>query len=107
MFARFGWTEGDAESLERAVGAYEATIVPEVSKVDGFRGTFACVDRSNGRAVVVTLWRDEEAMSAHERLTAPRFIAQAVEASGLTVPTVDRYEVVLWNMESASEAEGA
>jgi hypothetical protein len=48
MLARFGWTEGDAEDLERAVAAYEATILPEVSKVDGFRGTVACIDRSIG-----------------------------------------------------------
>jgi hypothetical protein len=57
--------------------------------------------------VVVILWRDENAMSAHERLTAPRFIAQAVEASGVPVPTVDRYEVVLWNVDEASGAAGA
>ena len=102
MFARFGWTETDPASLERVLAAYESTIVPQVSKVDGFRGTFACADRSTGRAVVVTLWRDEEAMTAHERANAQRFIAQAVEASGVPKPTVERYEVVLWKLDGAA-----
>jgi hypothetical protein len=107
MLARFGWTEGDSEDLDRAVAAYEATILPEMWKLDGFRGTFACIDRSTGRAVVVTLWRDKSAMSAHERVTAPRFIAQVVETSGVPEPTVDRYEVVLWNVDAASGTVGA
>jgi heme-degrading monooxygenase HmoA len=101
MFARFGWTETDPGGVERVLAAYETTIVPQVSKVDGFRGTFACADRSTGRVVVVTLWRDEEAMTAHERANAQRFIAQAVEASGVPEPTVERYEVVLWSVDAA------
>jgi heme-degrading monooxygenase HmoA len=101
MFARFGWTETDPASLEKMLAAYDATIVPQVSQVDGFRGTFACADRSSGRAVVVTLWRDEKAMTTHERANARRFIAQAVEASGVPEPTVERYEVVLWKVDGA------
>jgi heme-degrading monooxygenase HmoA len=101
MFARFGWTQTDRASLETLLAAYETTIVPQVSRVDGFRGTFACVDRSSGRAVVVTLWRDEEAMTAHEQANAPRLIAQAVDASGVPEPTVERYEVVLWELDGA------
>ena len=38
-------------------------------------------------------------MSAHERSTAPGFIAQAVDASGVPAPTVEQYEVVLWNVD--------
>jgi heme-degrading monooxygenase HmoA len=104
MFARFGWTTSDAAGLDQVVVAYEETIVPQVSQVDGFRGTFACVDRSSGRCLVVTLWQDEDAMAAHERSTAPRFIAQAVDASGVPAPTVEQYEVVLWNVDD--EASG-
>jgi heme-degrading monooxygenase HmoA len=99
MFARFGWTHTDVASLDETIAAYEASIVPQVSNVDGFRGTFACVDRSSGRVLVVTLWRDEDAMTAHERVTTARFIAQAVEATGVPVPTVERYEVVLWDVD--------
>jgi heme-degrading monooxygenase HmoA len=99
MFARFGWTETDVASIDGTIAAYEATIVPQVSQVDGFRGTFACVDRSSGRVLVVTLWRDEDAMTAHEQRTAQRFISQAVDATGVAVPTVERYEVVLWNLD--------
>ena len=99
MFARFGWDGRGGRGLDWVVAAYEKTIVPQVSQVDGFRGTFACVDRSSGRCVVVTLWRDEDAMTAHERSRAPGFIAQAVDASGVPAPTVEQYEVVLWNVD--------
>jgi heme-degrading monooxygenase HmoA len=104
MFARFGYTHTDSASVDRVVAAYESTIVPQVSAVDGFRGTFACVDRSSGQCVVVTLWRDEDAMTAHEGSTAPGFIAQAVDAAGVTVPTVERYEVVLWQVDETDQA---
>ena len=53
MFARFGWTNAEPASLDRVIAAHDETIVPQVSHVDGFRGTFACVDRSSGRCVVV------------------------------------------------------
>lgn len=86
------------------IAAYEATIVPQVSQVDGFCGTFACADRSTGRAVVVTLGRDEEAADAHERANAQRFIAQAVEASGVAEPTVERYDVVFWKVDGAERS---
>jgi heme-degrading monooxygenase HmoA len=99
VFARFGWTDTDAGSLDQVVAAYDAAIVPQVSQVGGFLGTFACADRSSGRCVVVTLWRDEEAMTAHERSTAPGFIAQAVDATGVPVPIVEDCEVVLWKVD--------
>ena len=101
MFARFGWTKSDPANLEKALATYQATIAPQLPQVEGFCGTFACADRSNGRLLVVTLWRDEEAMIAHERANAQRFIAQAVEASGVPEPNVERYEVVLWEVGGA------
>jgi hypothetical protein len=31
---------------------------------------------------------------------APGFIAQAMDTSGVSKPTVDRYEVVLWRVDA-------
>jgi hypothetical protein len=100
MFARFGWTEFEPDGLDRAATMYRTTIVPQLAGVDGFLGTFACVDRSTGRFMAVTLWRDFDAMMDHERESAARLIAQAIEATGAPTPTVDRYEIVLWNVDA-------
>jgi hypothetical protein len=98
MFVRVGAADTDQSTADAAVQAYRTVVVPDVQELDGFLGTFAAIDRSTGRILAVTLWRDADAMEASEQ-HAPRFIADARAASGAPAPKVDRYEVVYWNVD--------
>jgi heme-degrading monooxygenase HmoA len=103
MLARFGWADIDAATVETVVDAYRSRTLPEISAKDGYTGTFLAFDRNAGRMVGVTVWRDEEALLAHERDEA-RHIAQVREASGAGEPTIEHYEVVLWHVADAGDA---
>jgi formylmethanofuran dehydrogenase subunit E len=68
-------------------------VVP-FAKDDG-KGAVLLVDRQSGKALAITLWEDEEAMRrSEERANALR--ADAAAQMGAQAPTVERYEVAIF-----------
>ena len=106
MFLRMGSFEVDLANAEVAADVFTTTVVPQISAVDGFVGAFACIDRTTGRFLGATLWRDAEAMAASDEL-AMRMAAQAREASGMPAPRVERYEVVYADLSGLADTAGA
>ena len=91
MFARVSsYTVNDADKLQ--AGFEGAT--PPLEEMDGFEGAYFLMDRDGGKAMSITLWGTEGALTAGvERANELRRTATADEAG--TIDSVDHYEVTL------------
>jgi len=92
MFARVSAYHAD-EDNQKLLGAFQDTIGP-LQTVEGFSHAYFLVDKDTGRAVSITIWEDEDAMSASEAGGEERRKRRA-EISGASVDAVDHYEVSL------------
>ena len=91
MYARVSTFQGSPEQTAEAIGG---PVPPEVQALDGFKGAYALLNRTSGKALLITLWETEEAMQASTAV-ANRIRQEIVEEAGGTAPAmVDMYEVV-------------
>jgi heme-degrading monooxygenase HmoA len=65
VIARVTFAEVDAvrTSVAHEVQRFEAEVLPELREADGFEGC-TVLTAPEGRAIVLTFWRDEQAASA-------------------------------------------
>jgi heme-degrading monooxygenase HmoA len=65
MVARVTLAEVDAvrTRVSDAIGRFEATVVPELERQDGYEGCYV-LTTPHGKALVMTFWRDGEAAEA-------------------------------------------
>jgi heme-degrading monooxygenase HmoA len=91
MFARVSTFQAAQDKGESAIGG---PIPPEVQAMSGFKGAYALLNRESGKAMLITLWETQEAMTeSAER--AKQIRAQMVEeAGGTAAPQVETYEVI-------------
>jgi quinol monooxygenase YgiN len=101
MHARMTRYEGVApDAIEEAVQAKKGVLPTEFGQTEGMKGAVFLVDQQQGTIVVISLWRDEEALRASEN-EATR-VREEVTGPGETA-SVERYEVALLNVEQAGE----
>jgi heme-degrading monooxygenase HmoA len=97
MHARVSTIYGTTEQGEDTAAMFRDQVSPVVREFGG-KGAILLVDRGTGKAVGITLWEDEEAMRASEE-RATELRRQAAEtADASEPPTVDRYEVAVWEI---------
>jgi quinol monooxygenase YgiN len=95
MHARVTSLSGSPADVDAGVANFRENVVP-FTREQGGRGAILLVDRESGRAVAITLWEDEAALSASEE-RANTLRAQAAEEMGASgQPSVDRYEVAVF-----------
>jgi hypothetical protein len=75
---------------ERAAGIKE-NVIPQVKKLEGFRGGYWLVDRKSGKGLGLTLFENAAALRATEDAAA-KIRAQA--PAGVKITGVESYEVV-------------
>lgn len=97
MHARVTIAEGDPARADDAAQVIREQVLPGVRELDGFRGAIGLSDRETGKSITVTLWESQQAMLASEQ-AANRLRSDVMEALGASKPTVERYEVVLWEV---------
>jgi heme-degrading monooxygenase HmoA len=105
MFARVSTYQGDPGRIDEGLDNLRENIVPRAQQMDGFKGIYFLHDRESGKALSITLWESEEAMHASEE-AANRLREEAAEASGETIESVERYEVVVFETPSAGAVGG-
>ncbi len=87
--------QADPEQITRAL---REQVLTQARELEGFRGLIGLVDRSSGKAVGYTLWESADAMRASEE-AANRVRSEAMDAAGAPPsPTVERYEVIVWEV---------
>ena len=97
MYARVNTFEGSGDRIDAGVRDIQERIVPWARGMDGCKGTIALVDRESGKTIGITLWESQEAMLASEN-EAAGLRAGAAEVMGGGAPTVERYEVAVWEV---------
>ena len=94
MFARVSTFQGSPDQTAEGIRVAREQILPVARLHDGFKGIYILFDRESGRSLSVTLWEGEEDMRASEE-AALRARTESAEATGEVVVGVERYEVVL------------
>jgi heme-degrading monooxygenase HmoA len=100
MYARVTTIEGAPDRMDDAKGHIQEQTLPQLQKMDGFKGFVALGDRQSGKVVGVAFWESEEALRATEGAVSS-VRSGAAEASGGTVASVEQYEVFVYEEPSA------
>ena len=100
MFARVSTFEGRPEQVDELVHTALEKVLPQLKRYGGFDGALALADRRSGKVLTMLLWQSEGAMHASEEASY-WYRRYSAEAAGDKVTSVERYEVVLWEIEEA------
>ncbi|MCE3550545.1 hypothetical protein LWC33_03645 [Pseudonocardia sp. RS11V-5] len=91
---RVSWVRSDPATLDRAVGFYKATMLPEMEQWDGFCSASMLLDRDEGLSVSSVTFDSYDAM-ATLRDRAARFRDNAMQEIGGEVLEVREFELAL------------
>src|SRR5215203_4045345 len=100
MYARVTTIEGAPDRMDDAKGHIQEQTLPQLQKMEGFKGFFALGDRQSGKVIGVSFWESEEALRATDE-AVPSVRSAAAEAAGGTVASVEKYEVFVNEAPSA------
>jgi heme-degrading monooxygenase HmoA len=81
----------ETDDAERLIDGFQ-NVSGELEQVEGFSHAYFLVDRTNGKAVSVTIWESEEALTESQR-KADELRKQGTEPSGSSIKSVEHYEV--------------
>ncbi len=93
MHARVSFYEGQPADIDAAVEAFRSAT-DALQQVEGHKGATLLIDRINGKSITVTYWDTEEHLQASVE-AANRLRQQAADTSGLSIKSVDNYEVAI------------
>ena len=93
MFARVSQYEAPSEQLEAAVAGFEAATAA-LEQMEGIERAYLLVNREHGKALTITVWDSEEAMSSSAE-KAKQLRSQTIAAAQGKVLAVDSYEVAV------------
>jgi heme-degrading monooxygenase HmoA len=91
MFARVSSYQFAPDQADQGAQAFDRTTA-SLRQMEGIRSAYFLLDRVSGKALTITLWESEQAMTASEE-AANRIRSDAAGSAGGTVRTVERYEV--------------
>lgn len=80
-------------AVEDTVAAFGDVTVPWLADIEGFCSTLLFIDRTSGRSVVETVWRDPEALAA-SRSAAAAIRVNTVRATNGVIRSVEEYQLV-------------
>ena len=96
MHARVTQISGSPEAADAGIANFRDETLPALREIDGNKGGLLLIDRMSGKGIAVTFWESEEAMRASEERVNP-LRAEAAETLGATgAPSVDRFEVAVF-----------
>jgi len=99
MHARMTRYQGTApEAIEEALETKKQVLPTEFGQTEEMKGAVFLADRESGAIVVISLWKDEDAMRASEE-EATR-VREEVTLPGETA-SVERFEVAMLEVEQA------
>jgi hypothetical protein len=84
VFARLHTLETTAEQFEEGLRLVRDELMPWVRESSGFSGLIGLVNRTQGTALVLTLWADREALE-QSAAAGDRLSALAAEATDATM----------------------
>jgi heme-degrading monooxygenase HmoA len=100
MYARVSTIQGSPGKVDDATRHAQEQTLPQLQKMEGFKGFVALGDRQSGKVLGVAFWESEEALRATEG-AASSVRSGAAEAAGGIVAGVEEYEVLVNEAPSA------
>ena len=100
MYARVTTIQGAPAKMDDAKGHIQEQTLPQLQKMDGFKGFVALGDRQSGKVLGVAFWESEEALQATEEAVSSVRSGAAEAADGI-VAGVEQYEVFVNEAPSA------
>ena len=94
MYARVTTIQGAPAKMEEAKGHIQEQTLPQLQKMDGFKGFVALGDRQSGKVLGVAFWESEEALRATDEAVSSVRSGAAEAADGI-VASVEEYEVLV------------
>lgn len=96
MHARVATYQGKPEKIEDGIRYIRDQALPAAKKISGFKGLYYFVDRKSGKGYSFALFESEEALRASED-AANKLRAEAAQAGGATIVSVERFEVPVYS----------
>jgi heme-degrading monooxygenase HmoA len=93
MYARVITAQSTRSKVEQAVATYESSVIPEASKLKGFKNAYLLVSPATGQAMSVVLWETEDDMIASEKSEYLRGQIAKFGAIFDATPMIEHYEV--------------
>jgi hypothetical protein len=97
VFARLHTIETTQEQFELGLQIVKDELLPWARESSGFCGLIGLVDKSRERALVLTLWRDEDALDS-SAAAGDRLSELAAAASGSARRSLESFEVALFEV---------
>jgi heme-degrading monooxygenase HmoA len=91
LFARVSTYQFAPNQVDQGAEAFNRAT-ESLRQMSGVKGAYFLIDRASGKALTITLWESEEALTASEE-AANRLRSDAAGSAGGTVQNVERYEV--------------
>ena len=91
MFARVStYAAGDADKLLEGF----RSVTDALEEIDGFSRAYFLVDRTTGKAMSITMWETEEALT-QSVAKADELRRRGSETGGASIESVEHYEIGL------------
>jgi heme-degrading monooxygenase HmoA len=94
MYARVSTIEGSPDKVDDVTRQTQEQTLPQLQKMEGFKGFVALGDRQSGKMLGVSFWESEEALRATEQAVSGVRSGAAETADGI-VAGVEQYEVLV------------
>jgi heme-degrading monooxygenase HmoA len=105
MYARVTTIQGAPAKMDDAKGHIQEQTMPQLQKMEGFKGFVALGDRTSGKVLGVAFWESEEALRATEEASSS-VRSEAAQAADGIVAGVEEYEVLVNEAPSAGPVSG-
>jgi heme-degrading monooxygenase HmoA len=92
MFARVITAQAGAEGFDDVIALAEQQL-PAARQRPGFQGFYLLANEETGELINISLWKTREHMEQVAQGTATGIHDQGIEATGLTSPRLQTYEV--------------
>lgn len=97
MFSRVNVLQTTPDRIDDVTQVVRDVVHPGIRDEAGYAGYVVLGDRETGRALGVTLWESEEAREV-SNAKAGQIRPRVEEATGGTMQSVDRYEVLFYDI---------
>ncbi len=105
MHARVTTIQGSPDKMDDATSHLQEQTLPQLQKMEGFKGFVSLGDRQSGKVLGVVFWESEEALRATEQAVSS-VRSGVAEATGGIVASVEEYEVLVNEAPSAGPVSG-
>jgi hypothetical protein len=97
VYARLHVLQTTPEQHDQGLEIVRDQLLPWLRDSTGYRGLIRLADPAAGKTLVITLWADEESLSASAE-AGERFSDLTAETTGATRLALEQYEATLFDV---------